>query len=78
MPLTTIPFYPNIVQDNINGKQGSIWMGETTDSLPGTVSPWKDVAVGSLYIDVTGGTATIFVRKLATNAVASWGTVTVG
>jgi hypothetical protein len=74
MPLTQIPSSPVIIHDNVLGKLPSIWYGET--ALDGTVAPFTTVAVGSIYVDNSSGTAVLYMKKVATAATASWGTVT--
>lgn len=75
MPLTQIPNAPVILQDNVLGKLPSIWYG--VSAVDADVAPWIDVAIGSEYTYVTGGTATKYYKRIQTSGTpldADWAT----
>ena len=70
-----IPFEPRIYYHPIHGKSPSIWYGLT--ARDGDASPWKDVAIGSIYVANVSGTVTWWVKDANNVADADWGSVTV-
>lgn len=70
-----IPNVPSIAYDPIMGKLPSIWYGKVARS--GAVSPWKDVAIGSIYMANVSGTLTIWEKDADAKADADWGTINV-
>jgi hypothetical protein len=70
-----IPALPQFASHSVYGNLPVIWYG-TTDR-DGDASPWKDAAIGSIYIANVSGTLTIWVKDANAVADADWGTVTI-
>lgn len=66
-----IPFSPDIYYHPISGKAPSIWYG--TVARDGDAAPWKDVAIGSIYIANVSGTVTYWEKDADNKADADWG-----
>lgn len=70
-----IPTYPHRYETGVEGRLPNIWYGLT--ARDGDAEPWKDVAIGSIYIANVSGTLTLWVKDANNGADADWGTITV-
>lgn len=68
-----IPTVPQFRSEAVAGVLPVIWYG--TVARDGDASPWKDAAIGSIYIANVSGTLTIWVKDADNKADADWGTM---
>ena len=55
--------------------RGAPWLWYDVRTLDGTVAPWKDVPLGSMYWQVNAGSVAVFFKAAFTNATADWSQV---
>lgn len=54
---------------------GAPWLWYDTLALDGTVSPWKDVPLGSMYWRISAGSVAVYFKSANTGATSDWAQV---
>ena len=67
-----IPTYPHRYESGVGGALPNIWYGIT--ARDGDAAPWKDVAIGSIYIANVSGVLTFWVKDANAGSDNDWAT----